>query len=181
MNAKVQEFIDKMIEKQKGEELKQREELLISLGLIDEEKTKRGIVYLDNWDGTKDCKFDNEKNKYYKESFVPAAIEITDEEYQEILKYAPIIKDIKAAGATPSETKWAKIIEFIAYIYLIGGILINILAIASTNEYLRENTPVVAECLSTIFYVCISFPFVMGFSRIVAAAEKKTLTPVCLF
>jgi len=173
MNTKVQEFIDKMKEEQKEVELKQREEHLISLGLIDEEKTKYGIVYLDNWDGTKDCKFDNEKNKYYKESFVPAAIEITDEEYQEILKYAPIIKDIKAAGATPSETKWAKIIEIIAYIYLIGGILINILAIASTNEYLRENTPVVAECLSTIFYVCISFPFVMGFSRIVAAAEKK--------
>lgn len=172
MNAKVEEFINRMKEEQKEVELKQREEHLISLGLIDEEKTKYGIVYLDNWDGTKDCKFDNEKNKYYKESFVPAAIEITDEEYQEILKYAPIIKDIKAAGATPSGIKWAKIIEIIAYVYLIGGILINILAIALSNEYMRENTPVVAECLSTIFYVCISFPLVMGLLRIVAAAEK---------
>ena len=169
MNIKVQEFIDKMKEEQKEVELKQREEHLISLGLIDESKntytTSKAYPNEAGWH------FDYEKQVYYKGT--KAAIEVTDEEYQEILKYAPIIKDIKAAGATLSETKWAKIIEIIAYIYLIGGILINILAIASTNEYLRENTPVVAECLSTIFYVCISFPFVMGFSRIVAAAEKK--------
>ena len=130
MNAKVEEFIKKMEEELKAKELKLREEHLISLGLLDENKTTKGRVYLDNWDGTKDCKFDNEKNKYYKEDYIPAPLEVTDEEYQEILKYAPITKketnDVKNSGGTA----WANAIKVIANILLainiIGGFILSI-------------------------------------------------------
>lgn len=174
MNAKVQEFIDKMIEKQKGEELKQREELLISLGLIDEEKTKRGIVYLDNWDGTKDCKFDNEKNKYYKESFVPAAIEITDEEYLEILKYAPVkSRSIeKTIEKEEVKTTWANAIKVIANILLalniIGGI---ILCMILASDYSTDNFAWI-PIASALTYCILWYPLIVGFSKIVKVAEK---------
>ena len=164
MNAKVQEFIDKMIEKQKGEELKQREELLISLGLIDEEKTKRGIVYLDNWDGTKDCKFDNEKNKYYKESFVPAAIEITDEEYLEILKYAPKGQAKVEKVKESTKTTWANAINITATIFLVLNI-IGAFILAIEFGWI----PIVIA----LTYCILWYPIIIGFSKIVAAAEKK--------
>ncbi|MBQ8695592.1 MAG: hypothetical protein IJ513_08130 [Bacteroidaceae bacterium] len=162
MNKQVEDFINKMKEEQKGEDLKQREEHLISLGLIDEEKTKRGIVYLDNWDGTKDCKFDNEKNKYYKESFVPAAIEITDEEYQEILKYAPI--DKTETHEEKTKTKWANIIKTTSNVFLV---LIIICGLISAFEF----GPV--TLIYVIIYAMLYYPMAMGFAKIVESAEKK--------
>ena len=47
MNAKVEEFIKKMKKEQKAKELSQKKKHLISLGLVDESKTVKGIVYLD--------------------------------------------------------------------------------------------------------------------------------------
>lgn len=164
MNGKVQEFINKMIEEQKGEELKQREEYLISLGLIDEEKTKREIVYLDIWDGTKDCKFDNEKNKYYKESFVPAAIKITDEEYQEILKYAPKGQEKVEKVKESTKTTWANAINITATIFLVLNI-IGALILATEFGWI----PIIIA----LTYCILWYPIIIGFSKIVAVAEKK--------
>lgn len=48
---------------------------------------ERTIQYQDNWDNSPECRWDQEKNKYYKEIAVP--IEVTDEEYEEICKYFP--------------------------------------------------------------------------------------------
>ncbi len=163
MNAKVQEFINKMKEEQKAKELIKREEHLISLGLLDEEKTKRGIVYLDNWDGTKDCKFDNEKNKYYKESYVPAAIEITDEEYQEILKYAPIIEEKKEVKKE-FQTTWANAINITATIFLVLNI-IGAFILAIEFGWI----PIVIA----LTYCILWYPIIIGFSKIVAFAEKN--------
>ncbi|MBE6307896.1 MAG: hypothetical protein E7087_01135 [Bacteroidales bacterium] len=174
MNAKVQEFIDKMMEKQKEEELKQREEFLISLGLIDEEKTKRGIVYLDIWDGTKDCKFDNEKNKYYKESFVPAAIEVTDEEYQEILKYAPLITREKEQKAEATKSSLEKTIEIIGIILVIISVIEIFMMIGDLSNCSSDS--IAYQQLTANIGVrsvqCLYLPLILGFAKVVGAAEK---------
>ena len=163
MKAKVQEFINKMIEEQKAKEVIEKEEHLISLGLIDEEKTKRGIVYLDNWDGTKDCKFDNEKNKYYKESFVPAAIEITDEEYLEILKYAPKGQEKVEKTKESTKTTWANAISITATIFLVLNI-IGALILAIEFGWI----PIIIA----LTYCILWYPLIVGFSKIVKVAEK---------
>lgn len=160
MNAKVEEFINKKKDELREKELIKREKHLISLGLIDENKTKRGIVYLDKWDGTKDCKFDKDKNKYYKESYVPIAVEITDEEYQEILKYAP--EELVATQQKKAKTTWGDTIEIIAYWYLVLCI------IATIFLFYDSGLLGVTMLLSTT----VTFPFIMGVSKIVSAAEK---------
>ena len=164
MNVQVQEFINKMKEEQKAKELIKREEHLISLGLLDEEKTKRGIVYLDNWDGTKDCKFDNEKNKYYKESFVPAAIEITDEEYLEVLKYAPKGQEKVEKVKESTKTTWANAISITATIFLVLNI-IGALILAIEFDWI----PIIIA----LTYCVLWYPIIIGFSKIVAVAEKN--------
>lgn len=160
MNAKVEEFINKKKDELREKELRKREKHLISLGLIDENKTKRGIVYLDNWDGTKDCKFDEDKNKYYKEGYVPVAIEVTDEEYQEILKYATAEEETTALKKI--KTTWGYTIEIIAYWYLVLSI------IATIFLFYDSGYSGVVMLLSTT----VTFPFIMGMSKIVTAAEK---------
>ena len=172
MNKKVQEFIEKMKEIEKAKELKQREEHLISLGLIDEEKTKRGIVYLDNWDGTRGWKFDNEKNKYYKEDYVPAAIEVTDEEYQEILKYAPITT--KKQEETVAQKGVANTIKTVAIIFAIIN-TIDILVLVFGTEWSELTNYYSSQIIGMIVARCAYFliiPIIIGLSKIVAAAEK---------
>ena len=70
MNAKVQEFINKKKSELQEKEIKQRNEHLISLGLVDESKSVEGVVYFDVWDGSKDVKWDEEKQKYSKRLIV---------------------------------------------------------------------------------------------------------------
>ena len=172
MNVKVQEFINKMKEEEKSKELKRREEHLVSLGLLDENKITKGRVYLDNWDGTKDCKFDNDKNMYYKEDYIPAPLEVTDEEYQEILKYAPITKNETNDVKSPSGTAWANAIKVIANILLainiIGGF---ILCIVLSNDYTTDDFAWI-PIVSALTYCILWYPLIVGFSKVVKAAEK---------
>ena len=62
---------------------RKRDNHLISIGLIDEEKINR--IYSDN--EFFQSKFDEKKGKYYKEEVV--ALEVTDDEYEEICRYFP--------------------------------------------------------------------------------------------
>lgn len=76
-------FIEAAHKEERASFEKEREELLISLGLFDEEKTSREYsddrVYpFVNWD--------NETGKYYYDKKVPLAV--TDEEYLEIKRIA---------------------------------------------------------------------------------------------
>ena len=86
------ENVKKFIEAAKAAERKryesERDCLLISLGLIDHTKTWR--EYSDYYTSTH-TDWDDEKGKYYKVVLEP--IEVSDEEYEEIKKYAP--KDTK--------------------------------------------------------------------------------------
>jgi len=77
MNPKVQEFLDK----KKEEELKRRNEHLISLGLVDKSKKEKkyGSAFEDN------AIKEEVTGRYYVERY--GALEVTDEEYAEICKY----------------------------------------------------------------------------------------------
>lgn len=176
MNARVEQFIDRMKEEQKVKELKQKEAHLISIGLIDESKSHTERVYCDGTGFDSDVKLDTEKQMYYKEVKKVFPIEVTDEEYQEILKYAPVSESTaEQVNGNTSKRTWSNIIKTIARIYLIGGILINLFTLLMLDrDYMSDNVfyQFLGESLITIFFISVSFPFVMGLSTIVAAAEK---------
>lgn len=171
MNAKVQEFINKKKSELQEKKIKQRNEHLISLGLVDESKSVEGVVYFDVWDGSKDVKWDEEKQKYSKRTYIPAPIEVTDEEYDEILKYAPI--DKKDEVKKEVETTWANAIKVIANILLvlniIGGI---ILCMVLSSDYSTEDIAWI-PIVSALTYCILWYPLIVGFSKIVKVAEKN--------
>ena len=168
MNAKVEEFINKMKEEQKEKELKKRKEHLVSLGLIDENKgTYKTSKVFPNEEG---WHFDFKEQVYYKGT--KSAIEVTEEEYQEILKYAPLEETKKA---TPEkDTTWANAIKTIANILLalniIGGIILSIIFVIN-DRYTEDFAwkPIV----SALQYCILWYPLIIGFSKIVKAAELR--------
>ncbi len=163
MNAKVQEFIEKM----KAEEQKRREEHLISLGLIDEEKSFIGKKYFDKWDGTSSCHFDNQENKYFKEMKIEVALDVTEEEYQEILKYSPLTKK-KETEIQSIDITYSDAINIVAKILLFGNIIGGlILFFALSDSYI--SWVVIAIAIANALY----YPLIKGFAKIVAVAEKK--------
>lgn len=174
MNAKVQEFIEKM----KAEEQKRREEHLISLGLIDEEKSFIGKKYFDKWDGTSTCHWDNKERKYYKMVEFKDALEVSDEEYLEILKYCPLTgtkettKPIEESKEQKVSTPWADGINTIANILLavniIGGIILFVML---SSSYSTKDFAWIAIVLG-LTYAVLYYPLIIGFSKIVAVAEK---------
>lgn len=123
MNTKVQEFIDKRKKEEKEKELKQREELLISLGLIDESKTKRERKYDERY--FKGAKFDEGKNMYYTESIEYHTIEVTDEEFEEILKYAPVENKDKKDKKISLKNSIKKTLVYCFIAFLLGSTLVN--------------------------------------------------------
>ena len=170
MNAKVQEFINKMKEK----EMEQRNETLISLGLIDESQTitNRRTKGIDSF--TPNSQYDKEKNQYYVETKEYTAIEVTDEEYKEILKYVPFAeKNIDDKEVKEIATTWASAIKTIANILLavniIGGF---ILWIVLADDYDTKDFAWV-PIVSALSYCILYYPLIVGFSKIVAVAERK--------
>ncbi len=97
MDAKVKEFLDTAKVKEREAFEKKRDELLISLGLIDDEKSTR--EYSDQFTYGFN-KWDKEAKKYYRETLV--AITVTDEEYEEIKKYSNSTKSV-AEEVTPTK------------------------------------------------------------------------------
>ena len=164
MNAIIEEFISKKQKEQREKELKQREEHLISLGLLDPQESVERVTYFDVWDHTKDCKWDEEKQKYCKVTKQSAAIEVTDEEYQEILKYAPIISmNPEKADKHHAKTVWADTINTIAIVFLILNIIGGVILAISYGW--------IAVVVAVI--LCLHYPLIVGFSKVVAAAEKN--------
>ena len=175
MNAKAQEFINKMKAEQQAKELKEREKHLLSLGFIDEDRCKEEIVYSDvkGWNG--EWKWDNEKKKYYKSEKVIVPIEVTDEEYQEILKYAPLVKeethkeDVKPEPATTYANWIYNVARALFVINIIGGI---ILSVVFYFDYEYDEF-VWVPLVSAISYCVIWYPILVGFSKIVKMVEKQ--------
>lgn len=87
MNNKVKEFIDVAKAQKRIKFEQERDKLLISLGLYKEVESTQNYCDADNYVH----KWDEKGKEWYK---VPvSAIEVTDEEYEEILKYAQIKED----------------------------------------------------------------------------------------
>ena len=165
MNPKVEEFINKMKEEQE----KQKKEYLISLGLVDESKSINTIEILDKWDGTNDCEWDFKLQKYCKKVQKYEALDVTDEEYQEILKYAPIAEtqrsnELKPNKKPASQTRWSNVICTTAIILAVVAVIIGIISISFADSFM----PIIWIAIYLIIYI----PAVIGFARIVEAAEK---------
>ena len=114
MNPKVQEFLDK----KKAEELQRRNEHLISLGLVDEEKSS-SIVY----DEENQLSYDIEN----------LAIEVTDEEYAEICKYYPEVNiennqftELKMKEDVSSIKSWVKFWSILSIICAVIAVIVLI-------------------------------------------------------
>lgn len=153
MNAILQEFLERKKQEQREKELKQREAHLASLGLVE----VRGEIFLDSWDGCGGTVWDSEIQKYRKIN--KKAIEITDEEYQELLKYAPIPQKVEV------KTNWAGTIATVATVMIFLSVLGGLLFLFLTGDVLY--------LVFAVVYCVLWFPILMGFSKIVAAAEKK--------
>lgn len=159
MNVQVQEFINKMKEEQKEKELKKREEHLVSLGLIDENKsTYKTSKVFPNEEG---WKFDYIKQTYYKET--PEAIEVTDEEYQEILKYAPVGAEINEKAKENTKTTWANAINVTATIFIVLNIV---------GAFILSIEFGWIPIIIALTYCILWYPLIVGFSKIVKVAEK---------
>ncbi len=123
MDAKVKEFLDAA----KAKEKKERDNHLISLGLIDEGKTQR--EYSQNY-GAGFYQWDEEKKMYYNDKAVP--VEVTDEEYEEIKKYS----SKNAVESVELDNGAESFLKVINIIVLIIGIIATVgLLIAAANSY----------------------------------------------
>ncbi|MBQ5887865.1 MAG: hypothetical protein IIW77_01145 [Bacteroidaceae bacterium] len=151
-----QEFIDIMEEKRKKKELEIKNKVLIHLGLVDKEKSYR--EYLPYWQNN-DCKWDEGACKYYIERNVP--LEVTDEEYMKIVEYAE--EEIEEEKPKKG-TKWGTAIEVIAWIGMICIIISSIISFVNNGFRWAE--------LVWIISIVPSFCLLVGFSKIVSAAEK---------
>ncbi len=172
MNAKVQEFINKMkkrecerAELKKLEENSVKIEHLVALGLLDVNKCIYKRAYISFHDGSEDLRYDSKEKKFFKILKQFDAIDITDDEYQEILKYAPIkaenCEDKKLQEPSPT---CANLIQVVAYILLFISILGGLISLSS-----GEWVPFVF----IVIYCLLGCPLIIGFSKIVAVAEKK--------
>lgn len=119
MNSKVQELIDSKRQRLISAKKQERDNFLISLGLIDEEKTMRKeFVHYDPQFSSR--KFDEVKKVYYQE--VPAPLSITDEEYEELLRYFPKEKEEPDESTSEEVT-----LNIIAVITLILGLICSVI------------------------------------------------------
>lgn len=159
MNIKVKEFIDKMKEAERVENERKKEELLLSLGLCETTIKRR---YSDNW-GYGFEQYDTEKGVYYSDEETTVPIEITDEEYREILKYADVFKK---QNKLKRGFSIYEIISIIAKVGALLNIFIGIILFAFVDSDLMW-VPIFM-----IISGCVYYPLVEGYSRIVAAAEK---------
>ena len=114
MNEKVENLIKQEQECLDASKKQMRDNHLISLGLIDESKSAR--KYQDYY--SESAKFDEEKQIYYKEC--DAALDVTDEEYEEICKYFSPIPPEKEISKTFSQKTFTIGIAILFFFYLIS-------------------------------------------------------------
>jgi len=128
-NEKVENLIKQKKDRQDTFKKQMRDEHLISIGLIDENKTER--KYQSYFSDS--AKFDEEKQMYYKGCDV--ALDVTDEEYEEICKYFPTTLTEKEIfkNATFAETT----LNIIGIIVLVCGIIGTLICLftITTNNY----------------------------------------------
>lgn len=175
MNAKLESFINQKKEELKETELKQKEEHLVSIGLID--KYIEDIIYIDEWDATKDCVWDATKQMYYKKIQRPIPIQVTDEEYQELLKYVPIRQDTnnsKNKDNVDKVSEYSITIKTISNILFVLNLIIGIIGLImliNSDDFIEGITS--AIILVYALFGALYTPIISGFANIVAFAEKS--------
>jgi len=124
MKEQVENFLRTEKERIMASEKQKRDNLLISIGLVDKEKSSR--IYSNvNYETSEYKLYDAEKKAYYKESF--AALDVTEEEYLEICKYLPTEKT-KVGKRYPALRTIAGIFSGFAWIIGIVTVIIAYLA-----------------------------------------------------
>lgn len=167
MNRKIEEFL----KAKKETEKKKRDEHLISLGLVDETKS---TIHREYCEGNRPgSKYDEDKDRYYIEHVEAVPLEVTDEEYREILRYAPIEDGDRKNVTTP----WANIIRRLSYVYLFCAVVINIImSVAKYKQacglYEDAGVTLAQDIVYSILVTLIYFVSIMGISKVVGAAEK---------
>ncbi|MBO5810242.1 MAG: hypothetical protein J6R32_05385 [Bacteroidales bacterium] len=159
--------LEKYINNRKEEIKKQRENHLLSLGLIDESKTIVERILVDDIDEVKNVrvvKFDETLNKYYFEEETKFPIDITEEEYQELLKYIPQDKIKPNKEASENLTTLNKSYKVFAYILLILGIILTI----TTTPF-----KIGISCIILSITIFIERIFIKGFIVIVENTENN--------
>jgi len=128
MNEKVENLIKREKDRLDTSKKQMRDNHLISLGLVDESKSER--VYQDYFSEKYDT-YDNEKQKYYTEKLF--ALEVADEEYEEICKYFPPTLTQKEIFKTATTAE--NILNIIAVIVLVCGIIGALVCLFTITDY----------------------------------------------
>ena len=175
MNPKVQALID---QKRKEEDIKRdqkskddgfmKEQYLLSLGLIDEDKSSYKKIYKDEYEDG--CLWDEDKEQWYKEESDIVLLDISDEEYQTLLKYYPptdYLVNFKPKDKTTSELTYSEIITVTAKIFLIVTIVGCLILAFIVDDSVWVGVIIILGIINTLYY-----PLIIGFSKIIAAAEK---------
>ena len=115
MNLQVENLLKTEKERIIASDKQKRDKHLISIGLVDKEKSIRIYSEQDIYTSEFD-KYDDEKKKYYKENAV--ALDVTDEEYNEVCKYFPPKSDIFG-----KDSKFGKIYPALSIISIICTII----------------------------------------------------------
>lgn len=158
MNKIVQEFIDKKKAEIENNKNKEKRKLLMDLGICEKEYSQSSA-----WsEEYPDYEYDQEtkEGRYFKK--IP--INVTDEEYEKILKYCK-----QSDNTTPvnKENKVAKVLTGIAYaIFIIGAILG--FAMGYTKN-IPEDTYYFSFAVAVAWW-CVSFiggMFMLGFAEII--------------
>lgn len=126
MNGKVAKFLAEAKERESKKAAKERDATLISLGLTEGVKREYGPY------GRPYVNYDREAKKYYYDRPIP--VEVTDEEYAEILKYAPArqkpAKPVSAAekpvSKYPVNPGAENTINAVATVLLVVGIVASV-------------------------------------------------------
>ena len=162
-HLKVQKFIENakklQIEAQELERQQQeakRDAFLISLGLYTEEKVNipRSEAMLSTYDGVF---YDEEKKQYYV--VTKNAVDVTDEEFEEIKKYALAKEEVKQKESVELDNSAEKFLDTLNDITLviccIAAVILIVIGIGSYSEGYLVGVGIGLAILSIISYACV--------------------------
>lgn len=145
MNKKIEELISGRKEELRSQTMERRRRHLIDLGLLSDKST---LQYFDTWQNLPDCKWDEEKKKYYVGVAVP--LEVTDEEYAEICKYFPESEENGERQGFGAENTLNIMASVLLAVGVLGALVVLVL--------------VISEGLPGIMLLCSVLPLVIGLS-----------------
>ncbi len=162
MNQLVQDYLDRKSNESQEKSLKNKNELLIKLGLFEKEysdKEEYSYKYPEK-------EWDNESNTYKYFRKVP--VEVSDSEYSQILKYQKDSTDANNNNGTPAFlpiNTISTVFKVLAWIIFIGGFIAGIALgrVEVTRGYYYTYTDTEFSFAQAFIYWAISFISGMAF------------------